>query len=130
MKNLLSAILFSCLILACSHRAFAANDKSDPSQFPLAVHISGTGYNPFSADDGPNRVLEIVSATINGKHYQLYGRTSSAHAKCCNGLINPGDYRARLSKDEHRTSYESSQEFEILFPDGTTRNFEVIAQSE
>jgi hypothetical protein len=43
-------------------------------------------------------------------------------------LINPGDYHASLTQDEHKTSYESLQQFEILFPDGTARRFSVVAQ--
>jgi hypothetical protein len=45
-------------------------------------------------------------------------------------LINPGDYPARLTVDEHKTTYESRQSYEFLFPDGTTRRFDVIAKLE
>jgi hypothetical protein len=29
----------------------------------------------------------------------------------------PGDYKARLVQDVHKTGYESSQAYEFLFPD-------------
>ena len=133
MKNSLSAFVLSCLFFYCSHPATAADTKNDPSQFSLAVHISASAYAP---ENDPklgelDALSEIVTATINGRHYQLEGPTSSAKAFMHgNGLINPGDYHAKLSKDDHKTSYESQQQFEILFPDGTTRPFSVIAQSE
>ena len=132
MKSLASAALLCTFMLVCAHRAFAADAKPDPSQYTLAVHISGSAYDPFSIDrtSAANMPSEIVTVTLNGKHYQLLGPTYSAHTKCCDGLINPGDYHARWSTDEHKTSYESLQELEILFPDGATRRFSVIAQSE
>jgi len=41
-----------------------------------------------------------------------------------------GDYKAKLVRDEHKTSYESAQVYEFLFPDKKTRRFEVVGQSE
>ncbi|MFZ1937860.1 MAG: hypothetical protein WBA18_17365 [Terracidiphilus sp.] len=132
MKNLAPAVLLFSLMLVCAHRAFAADAKPDPSQYTLAVHISAAAYAPqdYQGAGAFNTLSEIVTAVIDGKHYQLLGPTYSAHTKCCDGLINPGDYHARWSTDEHKTSYESLQELEILFPDGATRRFSVIAQSE
>jgi hypothetical protein len=136
MKNLLPAVLLFSLALACSHRASGADKKNDPSNFPLAVHISASSYGPYVTQDALRsdsfiKQSEVITATINGKHYQLSGPTSDPKlTPCCNGLLNPGDYRTRLVQDEHRTSYESRQAFELLFPDGSTRRFDVIAQSE
>ena len=121
-KTCLAAVFFSCLTLAVTNPARAA----DPADYPLSLHISASTYGSPA-----NPLFELVTATVGGKHYQLQGPTSSAkiftHG---NGLINPGDYRAKLSMDEHKTSYESLQQFEILFPDGTTRKFTVIGQWE
>ena len=123
MKNLLSAILVSCLILTCSHRAFAANSTPDPNQYTITVHVSAAEYAPHY--DVLNQILTV---TTGGKHYRLWGGTVSAKNKYA--LINPGDYPARLIEDVHKTSYESLQRYEFLFPDGTTRRFDVIFQSE
>ena len=123
MKTLASAFLLSSLAIGCIPCAIAADSKPDPSQYTLAVHVSASAYESVE-----NVSLQILTVTIDGKHYQLAGTTNKGvHI---DGLINPGDYHARLSKDQHNTSYESLQEFELLFPDGTTRNFRVIAQSE
>lgn len=126
MKSFGAVILLSCFVLVPAVGAHAGENKANPADYPLAVHISASGYAP-----SPAMLTEILTATVDGKHYQLEGPTSSAKAFMHgNGLINPGDYRGKLSMDVHKTSYESQQQFEILFPDGTTRKFGVIAVSE
>ena len=126
MKHCTTVILLSCMVLACVGPARAASAKVNPADYPLAVHISASTYATTA-----NTLFEIVTATIDGKHYQLQGPTSSARAfSRGNGLIDPGDYHAKLTTDEHKTSYESAQQFEILFPDGSTRKFGVIGQWE
>jgi hypothetical protein len=123
MKTLASAFLLSSLAIGCFSRAVAADSKPDPSQYTLLVHVSAVEYVPGSGNS-----LEVLTVTVGGKHYQLQGGTILARK--FDGLLNLGDYPARLSQDEHRTSYESQQEFELLFPDGTMRRFGVVAQSE
>jgi hypothetical protein len=131
LKNLPFVILLSTLAVVGTHHVFAADAKNDPSQYPLAIHVSASAYAPRYDFGRIDESSEIVTATIDGKHYQLLGPTSTPYVgKCCHGLLNPGDYHAKLVKDEHKTAYESLQEFEILFPDGTTRRFQVISQSE
>ena len=123
MKHFASILTLFCIAAAATSSLHAA-DKPDPTQYTLAVHVSAATY-------APNVLFQIITATIDGKHYQLQGPTSSAKIYSHgNGLLNPGDYHAKLAKDEHKTSYESLQEFEILMPDGTVRPFAVIAQSE
>src|SRR5580692_1245973 len=123
MRALAPTFLLAILTISCVPSAIATDSKADPSQYTLAVHVSAAAYESVG-----NTSVQMLTATIGGKHYQLAGPTSKGvHF---DGLIDPGDYRARLSKDQHNTSYESIQEFELQFPDGTTRNFKVIAQSE
>jgi hypothetical protein len=105
--------------------AFALSPKVNPAEYTINVHVSYAQYDPT------NGIYEILTATINGRHYQLEGFTSSARTFMHgNGLLNAGDYRARLTKDEHKTSFESLQAFELLLPDDTTRSFSVIGQGE
>jgi hypothetical protein len=126
LKSCATAILLSCLMPALANPAHAADAKANPADYPLAIHVSASTYATPA-----NTLNEIVTATIDGKHYQLQGPASGARIFTHgNGLINPGDYHAKLTIDEHKTSYESLQQFEILFPDGTTRKFGVIGQSE
>ena len=123
MKTLASTLLLSILTLGCISRALAADSKPDPSQYTLTVHVSASAYETVNVP-----AVEVLTATIDGKHYQLAG--STFNGRHFDGLLDPGDYRARSSKDQHATGYESAQEFELLFPDGATRNFRVIAKSE
>jgi hypothetical protein len=41
-----------------------------------------------------------------------------------------GDDKATLVKDEHQTASDSDLEYEFLFPDNKTREFEIIGQTE
>jgi hypothetical protein len=45
-------------------------------------------------------------------------------------LLALGDYKAKLVQDQHKSAYESSQAYEFLFPDNTTRKFTVVGRSE
>ena len=123
MRILASALLLSILTFGCISRAVAASPTPDPGQYTLTVHVSAAEYAPHY--DVTNQILTV---TISGKHYRLWGGTVSAKNKYA--LINPGDYPPRLTVDEHKTIYESRQSYEFLFPDGTTRRFDVIAKLE
>jgi hypothetical protein len=63
----------------------------------------------------PNRVqgLDVV---IDGKKYALPGVGDVA-------LLALGDYHAELIQDEHKTTYESLQECEFLFPEKKPGSF-------
>jgi hypothetical protein len=125
MKRLLWGLaLVGVMHAGMDRRMWGEAPKTDPAEYSLSVHISGAEY-------APNVLYQILTATIDGKHYQIEGPTSSSKAYMHgNGLLNPGDYHAKLSEDTHKTAFESIQTYELLLPDGTTRRFSVIAQSE
>jgi hypothetical protein len=68
---------------------------------------------------------QYVNVIIDGKKYELDGGVTDGGF-----LLALGDYKAKLVKDEHKTSYESDQVYEFLFPDKKTRKFFVVGQSE
>ena len=78
-------------------------------------------------NDGPIAVLRLL-AIIDGKKYTLDALTFFNYAKVT--LLEVGDYKAKLVRNVHRTAYESSQTYKLLFPDGKTRKFVVVGQSE
>lgn len=126
MRIVAPAILLSALVLGFASCAQAADSKADPSQYTLTAHVSAAEY-PLPIDIGN----EILTVAIDGKHYRMIGGTAG------HGLINPGDYRAQptkpvlvVSKYANKNAFESALSFELLFPDGTTRRFDVIAQWE
>jgi hypothetical protein len=73
---------------------------------------------------GDAAAIQKISVLIDGKKYELSAMAGKS------GLVALGDYKARLLKDEHKTTFESRQEYEFLFPDKTTRKFFVTGQSE
>ena len=85
-----------------------------PDDYAINVHV--TSSYVLNGDQG----LDVL---INAKKYQLRGILRG-------GLLALGDYKAKLTKDQHPAPYLSSQEYELLFPDGKTRKFELTGQSE
>lgn len=106
----------------------AAPAKPNSSDYNLSVHVSGARYSPNS---DAHLIDQILTITVAAKHYEVEGGTSSAKVYVHgNGLLDPGDYPAKLVTDTRKTPFESIEEFEFLLPDGTTRRFGVIAQWE
>ena len=122
---LLGVMLLLVVPALLAPEAWAATQKVNPADYTVKVHVSAAQYV------ATNGLFEILTAVIDGKHYQLQGPTSSSKAFMHgDGLLNPGDYSAKLTVDTHKTVYESLQTFELLMPDGTTRPFAVILQGE
>jgi hypothetical protein len=88
-----------------------------PDEYSINVHVTSS-YRGAGGDLGQQ--MDVV---IGGKKYQLSAGGNGF-------LLATGDYKAKLTKDEHKTTYESYQEYEFLFPDMKTRKFMVTAQSE
>jgi len=42
----------------------------------------------------------------------------------------PGDYKAKLVRDDHKNAYDSFQDYEFLFPDGKTREYFLVGITE
>ena len=85
-----------------------------PDDYSINVHVTSSYMLPSGQG------LDVV---IKSKKYQLSGLYRG-------GILAFGDYKAKLTKDQHPTTYESSQEYEFLFPDNKTRKYEVIGQSD
>ena len=103
--------------------------QPNPDQYSINVHVSSSRW--FNASDGTNsRALQSLSVTIGGKKYELeyFSRRSTIEGGAA--VLAPGDYKAKLVKDEHMTAYESTQVYEFLFPDKKTRKFIVVGETE
>jgi len=105
------AALFVLLIATLAPAAPA------PDEYSINVHVTSS-YLLAGGGQG----LDVV---IHAKKYQLGGDPTRGSS-----LLVLGDYKAKLVKDEHQTAYESTQQYEFLFPDNKTRKFTVIGQSE
>jgi hypothetical protein len=110
MKNFLLAIL-----LLASGSAWAGEDPV-PAEYTVNVHVGSSNM-----DNGGRENLGVV---IDGKNYSLLCECTT------NTVLVLGDYKAKLVKDEHKTTYDFLQVYEFLFADKKTRKFEVVGQSE
>jgi len=107
------AALFVLLLLApCAMAA------PSPDEYSINIHVQSSHL--LYANGAISQMLDV---TIDGKKYELAGFDTG-------GLLALGDYKAKLVKDEHKTSYESDRIYEFLFADKKTRKFSVVGQSE
>jgi hypothetical protein len=113
MKKFVLAILLLCSALAW------AGSEPNPA-YTVKVHVSSSRM-AFEGEGKP--FSQRLDVTIDGKKYEL--RSPSVNA-----LLALGDYKARLVRNDHRTTYDSFQVYEFLFPDNKTRKFEVVGITE
>jgi hypothetical protein len=117
-------LLLSVLLGAVSWAVAQSND------YPINVHVRSSHWNmePSLMDSRPVLRLQVV---IEGKNVELAApATLNANFQAGVTLLLPGDYKARLVQDVHKTAYESSQAYEFLLPDKKTRKFVVVGLSE
>jgi hypothetical protein len=113
-RNSMKKIVLAIFLFLSAH-AWAAADPN-PADYTVNIHVSSS-----SIDNGGREGLNVV---INRKNYELL-------CECApNSLLALGDYKAKMVKDEHKTTYDSLQVYEFLFPDNKTRRFEVVGQTE
>ena len=122
-RKIVGTLVFIVALL-CGQSKAAEKWKPNPADYTVKVHVSTSRYER----EVYNALYQILEVMIDGRHYDLYGPTSSARAYLSgNGLLNPGDYMAMLITDVHKTPFESLQMYEVLLPDNTVRRFGVIS---
>ncbi len=98
--------------------------EPNPSDYPISVHVNSAQVLSVTSAFGKGLVIQSLHVVINGKKFELEAETKG-HA-----LLALGDYKAKLVEDKHTSTYESSQMYELLFPDKTTKKFVVTGQCE
>jgi hypothetical protein len=115
-------ITVAVLLLLLSAYAWGGSKPNptepNPADYTITVHVSACHLSFVSLS-----TLQNLDVVINGKAYELQAVSND-------GVLAPGDYKAKLVQDLHKTAYESSQTYEFLFPDMKVRKFSVIGQSE
>ena len=109
----------AAVLLLASPLALLAGDKPAPA-YPLTVHVVSAklGVIPDGTAGGdPEEYLHVL---IGGKKYIL---ATAYGAK--DGILLPGDYKARLVKNKQPRAYSLTQTYEFLFPDGKTMKFDL-----
>ena len=106
--------IFLAVLLLLSAYAWAGGTPR-PNEYTVNVHVSSS-----SLDAGDHQVLEVI---IDAKKYELRSEL------VINRLLALGDYKAKLSKNQHPTAYDSYQVYEFLFSD-KTRSYVLVGQTE
>lgn len=89
------------------------------------VHIYATHWFVSPSPAGMySTEVEKLDAVISGKKYEL-----EADAKGV-WLMPLGDYKAKRVKNARNPAGETSQTYEFLLPNGQTRKFIVVGESE
>ena len=101
--------------------------QSPSADYNLNIHVSesriGTVCGPVfntSCDS-----LQELSVLIDGAKYELESKTVLTK-----GIVALGDYKAKLVKDQQKPTHEFNRTYELMFPDGSTRQFIVTGQVE
>lgn len=108
--------VFTAVFFAVLWTAFArAAGSPNPADYTINVHISASHLDTECAN-GLCRNLVYADTLLNGKKLQLSG--NAVIVKKTLMLIAPGDYRAKLIKDNHNSNSSLfNQEYELLLPD-------------
>jgi hypothetical protein len=97
---------------------FAHASDPKPADYTITIHVSAT--RTASVGIG----VQDLDVIIDAKKYELNSDRAVGQ------LLALGDYKAKLFEDSHKTTYDSYQVYEFLFPDGKTRKFQVVGQIE
>jgi hypothetical protein len=102
------------LLLLCA-TTLQAKDKLNPADFTIKVHISATHMQLNT----PLGDVLYADAILNGKKVELAG--TAVLIKNGYALIIPGDYTARLTKDNRNENGTLiRREYEVFLSDGTS----------
>ena len=114
MKKILIAILLIAPALS-----WADKPKPNPVDYTVAVHVQSSRLLQFCGDG----MRQDLSVAIDGRKHELQAWFKGE-------LLRVGDYKAKITLDETKHSYEYSRTYEFLFPDGQTRLYYVVGETE
>ena len=97
--------------------ALAWADNPNPAAYTITVHVQSSKLVNCDSE------LQMV-VLIDGKKYELQDESPNS------SVIHVGDYKARIVKEDTSHSYSYTRTYEILFPDGSTRTYAVVGESE
>jgi len=112
---LFAAVFSTAICLALP--AGAAGPKPDKNAYPVKVHVVASRVQYFD-----NHFHQVLYAYLDGQYEELSAFVSSY------AVLQPGDYTARLvENDKHPNGHDVIQSYVLMFPDGTTRSYDVSA---
>jgi hypothetical protein len=102
----------------------------NPDEYSINVHVTSSHWVMEPAIGTGPEAFQMLNVVIDGKKYELEAPTLRANLQAGVALLALGNYKAKLVQDKHKTAYESSQVYEFLFSDNTTRRFTVVGRIE
>jgi hypothetical protein len=104
--------------------------KSNPGDYTIVVHVQSSQMTSLCNDTLGHPycwMRDRLAVLIDGKKYTLDSKDLP------DALLRTGDYKARIVADDTSISlaaYDTSCVYEFLFPDGKTRKYILVGESE
>ena len=113
-RALLAVLLFA--------PAVAWAEKPNSSEYTTTIHVTSS-VTVNECQDRPC-YLQRLQVLIDGKKYEIDGAVNISN------VLKTGDYSAKVLSDKSKQPYEYQRTYQVLFPDGTTRDYYVAGESE
>ena len=110
---------FLVFALLFSGWAWSATPPKE-AQYNVNVHVVAS-RSVLHSEKSPR--YQHLNVTIDGKNYELESVLGVW------GILAIGDYKARV-EDGHHDDHDSEKVYEFVFPDGKTREYLVVGQTE
>lgn len=101
---------------------------STPDTYPIAIRVTSEHWKAWLSPNYSDAVLRL-KVVIDGKKYTLQSE-SVRYWHTLPSLMTLGRYPARIVREHHASDKEYSVEYALKMPDGTSRKFVVIGESE
>lgn len=99
------------------------------ADYSIKVHVTasriGTDCGSVTNGNSGCKSVQQISAMVDGVKYEMESETFFPK-----GIVALGDYEAKLVDDQQKPTREFSRSYDLMFPDGSTRKFRVIGQTE
>ena len=121
-------VAVSTFVLCVSMASAPLLAKANPSEYNIPVHVSASRIGKACdvvRGDSVCHFTQTLTVWIEGLNYELEAETAFPK-----GMVALGDYKARFVEEEPRVTKEFSKKYDLMFADGSTREFTVIAQFE
>jgi type 1 fimbria pilin len=118
----MSKVLF-LLVLALPGALCAQTNAAD---YNLTIHVTASRIAANCTDvtlgNSVCRQEQQLTADVGSGAFEM------SNMKSVKGIVTLGDYKAKLVQDKTLPTNEFTKTYEILFPDGSTRKFDVTGQ--
>jgi hypothetical protein len=120
-------ILFGSLAILFSGPFAHAAPAPNPADYPVKVHVTRSELQTVCGTDDKGStcwLYQFLTVIIDAKQYTLQSERPRPQ------LLSIGDYQARMTKDEKKSTAEYRREFDLIFSDGQTVKYAVVGESE